>query len=242
MALCCVLLALLLVTPVRSQSPEAKKILDDMIQTLGGQAYLDVNDIHMAGRLFQFKHGELTGSDIFSDYIKFPLMERTEFGREKRREIRINNGDTGWMIIPKDKEPREQTPGEVQEFKASFKTGLDYILRFTLEEKQTTIQHIGTEIINFNRADLIEIRDPAKNRLVLFIDRLTKLPAKLQLRRSDEKITREESYANWHAFQGIMTPLNITRFTDGLKTMEIHNETCVYNSNLPDSLFTAAKK
>ena len=49
---------------------------------------------------------------------------------------------------------------------------------------------------------------------------------------------REEQYANWHKFQGVMTPLFVSRYTDGVKTMEIHAETVVYNSGLSDNLFT----
>ena len=111
-----------------------------------------------------------------------------------------------------------------------------------MAETQTTIQYIGSEILDFNRADVIEIRDPQKNRITLFIDRTTKLPKKMQVRRVDEKITREEHYDNWHTFQGILTPLFLGRFSDGDKTMEIRLDSAVYNSSLPDTLFTVAKK
>jgi len=232
----------LLASPLQAQSPQPRKVLDDMIQALGGQSYLDVNDIHTAGRFYQFKRGDLAGLDNFSDYVKFPLAERTEFGKEKNKEITINNGENGWKITPKDKDPKEQVPAEIADFKASFKTSLDYVLRFTLSQPQTTIQYIGSEIMDFNRADVIEIRDPSKNRITLFIDRTTKLPKKMQVRRVDEKITREEHYDNWHSFQGILTPLFLGRFSDGDKTMEIRLDSAVYNSSLPDTLFTVTKK
>src|SRR5438094_227806 len=140
------LIALLFIAlPLRAQSPsqppQPKKILDDMIKSLGGQAFLDVDDIHTVGRFYQFKRGDLAGGDYFADYIKFPMKERTEFGLDKKKEVTINNGDQGSKITPKDKEPREQVPAETQEFKASFKTSFDYILRFTLSEQQTTVQH-----------------------------------------------------------------------------------------------------
>jgi hypothetical protein len=237
------LIALFLLTSsLQAQSPQPRKVLDDMIQALGGQAYLDVNDIHTMGRFYQFKRGDLAGLDNFSDYVKFPLAERTEFGKDKNKEITINNGENGWKITPKDKDPKEQVPAEIQDFKASFKTSLDYVLRFTLSAPQTTIQYLGSEIVDFNRADVIEIRDPAKNKITLYIDRSTKFPTKMQVRRADEKITREEHYANWHSFQGIQTPLFLGRFSDGEKTMEIRLDTAVYNSSLPDTLFTVAKK
>jgi hypothetical protein len=237
--------ACILVVPVRAQAPSApssKKVLDDMIQKLGGQAFMDISDIHTSGNFFQFKRGELTGGDYFIDYIRFPMMERTEFGKTKNKEITINNGDLGWKITPKDKEPKEQAPAEIQEFKASFKTSFDYILRFTLFEPKTTIQIIGSEIVDFNRTDVLEIRDPEKNRIVLYVDRTTKLPVKMQVRRVDEKVTHEERYGNWHAFQGIMTPLFVGRYTDNDKTMEVRVDSASFNTSLPDNLFTVNKK
>jgi len=226
----------------QNQPPTPKKVLDDMIHALGGQAFLDVSDIKTTGNFYQFKRGELTGGDYYIDYIKFPLMERTEFGRTKNKEITINNADKGWKITPKDKEPQDLTAGEVKEFQKTFKTSFDYIVRFTLAEPQTTIQVTGSDIVDFNRADIVEIRDPEKNRILLYVDRTTKLPVKLQVRRTDEKVTHEERYGNWHAFNGIMTPLFVGRYTDNDKVMEVRVESATYNSNLPDSLFTVAKK
>jgi hypothetical protein len=115
-------------------------------------------------------------------------------------------------------------------------------MRFVINRPQTTLQSIGTETIDFNRADVVELRDPAKNRITLFIDRATKLPKKMQVRRSDEKVMREENYGNWHKFQGVMTPLFVSRYTDNVKTMEIRLDTAAFNTALADSLFTVAKK
>src|SRR5690348_14313963 len=93
-----------LAVPLQAQNPQPRKVLDDMIVKLGGQAFLDVNDIHTSGRFYQFKRGDLAGLESFSDYIRFPMAERTEFGKDKNKEITINNGENGWKITPKEKD------------------------------------------------------------------------------------------------------------------------------------------
>src|SRR5262249_11602795 len=128
--------------------------------------------------------------------------------------------------------------GEVEEFTKSFKTSLDYVVRFVIKDRQTTIQNLGTEMVDFKRTDVIELRDPAKNRIRFYIGREDHLPVKLQVRRSDDSKLREEQYANWHKFQGVSTPLFVSHYTDGVKTMEIHAENVVYNSGLSETLFT----
>jgi Outer membrane lipoprotein-sorting protein len=221
-----------------AQSPSTKKVLDEMVLALGGQPFLDVDDIHSSGRFFQFRRGQLTGADYFQDYIKFPDMERTEFGREKSRTITINRGNQAWKKEPKDKEFQQQSAGDVQEFLAAFKTSFDYVVRFVLNQNQTTMQSLGTEMIDFNRTDVVELREATKTRIRLYVDRNSHLPVKMQVRRSNDNILREETYANWHMFQGIMTPLFVTQFKDAEKTTEIRVETASYNTGLADSLFS----
>jgi hypothetical protein len=207
-----------------------------MIDALGGAAFLDVQDIHTTGRFFAFTRGQLSSSDIFSDYIKFPDMERTEFGTLSRRSIRINRGKEGWNI-PGKKEAQPQSAGETEEFLKGLKTSFDYVLRFVLKERQTTIQNLPGEMIDFKRVDVVELRDPEKNRIRFYIDRDTHLPARMQVRRTDDAKLHEEQYSNWHKFEGVMTPLYVARLTDGVKTLELHLEIAAYNSGLSDNLF-----
>jgi hypothetical protein len=227
----------LCVFALTGEAQRTNQTLDQMIEALGGQAFLEVTDIHTTGRFFGFSRGELNSSDLFVDYIRFPDMERVEFGGPKSKSIQINRGKEGWKVEGK-KDPEIQTPGEVEEFLRGFKTSLDYVLRFVVKDRQTTIQSLSTEIIAFKRTDVVELRDPVKNRIRFYIDRDTRLPVKMQVRRNDDAKLREEQYANWHKFQGVMTPLFVSRYTDGVKTMEIRPETVVYNSGLADSLFT----
>ena len=238
--ICCGLLLCLCLcfSVVNSQAQSrATQTIDDMIDALGGQTFLDVKDIHTTGRFFAFSRGELSGGDLFSDYIKFPDMERAEFGTAKNRSITINRGKEGSKVEGK-KDSEQQTPGEIEEFIKGFKTSFDYVLRFTLSDRQTTIQNLPTEVVDFKRTNVVEIRDASKNRIRFYIDRDTHLPVKMQVRRTDDSKLREEQYANWHKFQGVMTPLYVSRYTDNVKTMEIRAETAVYNSGLAETLFT----
>jgi hypothetical protein len=227
----------LAVLPASAQSPNrARATADQMITALGGEAFTSVKDLHTTGRFFSFVKGELTGGDVFNDYIKFPDMERTEFGRDKRKlSIQINKGDQGWSI--EDKEVKPQPVTESEEFVKGFKTSFDYVLRFVINHPQTTLQNLGGEIIDFKRVDILELRDPAKNRIRFYIDRDTHLPVKMQVRRVNESELREEQFGNWHKFQGVNTPLFVSRYTDGVKTMEIRVEAAEYNTGLADSLF-----
>ena len=122
---------------------------------------------------------------------------------------------------------------------ANFKTSFDYVIRYVLQSPQTTIQNLPSELIDFKRADVVEIRDSMKNLIRFYVDRATHLPMKMQVRRANQTAINEELYSNWHKFQGVMTPLLISRSTNGVKTMEIRAEMAAYNPGLPDTLFAA---
>jgi len=233
------LAALLTIAEARAAQAQtgAQKVLAAMIEALGGKAFLEVKEIHTTGRFYEFNRGELTGADVFVDYIKFPDMERTEFGRERNRSITINKGNEGWTIEGRNKEVARQSAVKVEEFLAYFRTSFDYVTRFVLDLPRTTVQSVGTEFVDFKRADVIEIRDPAKNLIRLYIDRETRLPLKMQVRRANDSTLREELYSNWHKVNGVMTPLYVARSSNGMKTMEIRVETAAYNSGLDDALF-----
>ena len=62
---------------------------------------------------------------------------------------------------------------------------------------------------------------------------------KKTVRRLDSPAVHEEVYSNYHEIQGVLTPLLINRYTDGLKTMEIRFEEVTYNSGLGDEFFMA---
>lgn len=208
-----------------------------MITALGGDSFLNIREIHTSGRFYSFQRGELSGGDVFVDYIKLPDMERTEFGA-KNKSIQINKAEEGWTIEGKDGKAGEpQSAQQAKDFASDFKTSFDYVMRYVVSHPATTVQDLDGEIIDFKRADVVELRDGSKNLIRIYIDRDSNLPAKIQVRRANQSGLREEHFANWHRIDGIMTPLFVGRYKDGVKTMEIRLETAAYNSGLPDSLF-----
>ena len=221
--------------PLRAHQ-DAGEILGKAIETLGGSAYLEVTDVTVHGRVYLFQRGDLIGVDVFTDYIKFPDKERTEFG-ENNELVRINNGREGWNISDGKVEP--QRGEQVEVFWEEFKVSLDYLLRFVVNQSGSTLQYVGREMIDFKRADVIEIRDEDRTRINLYVDRESGLVMKKTVRRLDDPGVHEEIYSNYHPIQGVLTPLLIDRYTDGLATGQIRFDEVQYNSDLQDHLFMA---
>ena len=76
----------------------ARAVLDQTIKALGGQAYLNIQDITQEGRTYSFYHGRPNSLGIlFWRFYKFPDKDRIELTKQ-RDVIYVYNGDKGYEI------------------------------------------------------------------------------------------------------------------------------------------------
>ncbi len=85
----------------QENSAKAKTVLDQAIQALGGDAYLNIQEISQQGRTYSFHHGETTSTGIlFWRFVKFPDKERIEV--TKQRDVAyVYNGDHAYEVTYK---------------------------------------------------------------------------------------------------------------------------------------------
>jgi outer membrane lipoprotein-sorting protein len=225
-----------------AQTPTAKSVFDSMIQALGGKSFLDVKEVQFSGRFFRFNRGEVSASDLYSELVRFPDKRRLEFGKENQKRLEINDGDKGWIVTPPEKrngvpDVEPQPARQTQAFLDEVETSFEYITRFVVNTPKTSLVNAGSDLVEYKRVDVLEIRDADKNLLRIFVDRQTHLPIKVQMRRANESSILEKTWANWHKFDGVMTPLMEVQYKDGVKVMEIRIEKVAYNPGFADSLF-----
>src|SRR5919109_5313385 len=98
----------------QENSRKAKAVLGQTIQALGGQAYLNIQDMSQEGRSYSFYHGRPNSVGVvFWRFYKYPDKERTEFTK-KRDVVYVNNGDKGYEITYKG--TRAQDPKDLADF------------------------------------------------------------------------------------------------------------------------------
>ncbi len=243
-------LALGCAATARAQNPDtlspeesaarAKKLIQQAIQALGGPAYLGVKDITRTGRFAQFGHsGELTGYIRFWDFTKLPDKSRTEFSK-KRNIITVDTATQGWEL---DRGGVQEAPAdEIAHYNESMKKDVDVLLRDRLNEPGLSFRWGGTDTLDLKQVDWVEIVDAERRTMRIALDRQTHLPVRAVYLTRDP-VTRErteevEYFANYHTFQGVETPLQVTRERNGLKVFQVFFDECQYNTGLTDSLFT----
>jgi hypothetical protein len=229
----------------QSQDEETiKKLFQDAIQAMGGDAYLKVTDMVSEGQYFAFDRGGASSLPIkFYDNTKFPDKSRyEEGGKKKDRDVTVFNleKNEGW-IVEGSKGVRDARPDEMQDFKNAVKHSIDMICRFRYKDPENRLFYLGPGEGPDMNLEQVKIVDPVNDEVIVYFDRITKLPAKVEYRTMDNKgvrLRQVEQFSQWHMIQGVNTPLRIDGSINGRRSTQRFTLKMTYNNNLPDSFFS----
>jgi hypothetical protein len=219
---------------------KAKQIIQQGIDALGGQAYLNVHDITCTGQLSQFGHsGDLNGFAKFIDYEQPPFKDRQE-NMPKRNLINVFNGDKGWVLDRGG--VSEAATSDVARFQEDTKIDIDNILRHRIHEANMIFRYAGADVVDLKEADWIELIDSENRTIRIAFARSTHLPVRktVDIRDPSTQLKSQEIeyYSLYHPLDGVQTAFQVTRERNGFKVYQVFFEKCQYNTNVSDSLFT----
>jgi hypothetical protein len=225
----------------QENSNRAKAAIDQMIQALGGEAYLSIQDISQEGRSYGFHHGQPEGAGVlFWRFYKYPDRERIELTKQ-RDVIYIYRGDQGFEITYKG--TRSDDPKTVSDYVRRRQYALDWVLREWLHQPGVALFYEGTAVAAQKDTVQVTIMNARNQAVTLNIDANTHLPVKKSFSWRDptdkERNIEEEVYDNYRPVGGIMTPFSVTRFYNGDMSNQRFVNSVVYNKGLSDTLFEA---
>jgi len=238
-------LALILAPAALSQDEEnTQRLFQDAIQAMGGDAYLNVKDMVSNGQTFAFdREGNSSIPIKFTDYTKLPDKSRFELGNKKNeREITVFNlaANEGWIKEGR-KETREATAEEISDFKRVVKHTLDIIFRQRYKDPDNKLFYLGPGEGRDVILEMVKIVDPENDEMVLYFDRISKLPEKIEYWDVSSRGVRlrvVEEFSQWHVIEGVKTPLRIDRYFNGRRSSQHFILEITYNNDLEDSFFS----
>ncbi len=218
---------------------KAKALLDQMIQALGGEAYLSIQDISQEGRAYSFFHGDPSGAGVlFWRFYRYPDKERAEFTK-KRDIVYVYRGDQGFEITFRGTRPDDAKA--VSDFVRRRQYSLDWVLRKWLREPGVALFYEGATVAEQRDVQQVTILNAQNQGVTLYIDSRTHLPVKKTYSWRDptdkERNTESDVYDAYRLVQGIMTPFSLSRFYNGDRASQRFLNSVSYNTGLNDSLF-----
>ena len=219
-------------------APAAQELLDRTIQALGGDAFLHAKSLKTKGRLFAIEEGSTSGFAPFESTVEFPDKRRFSYGKGNP-VILVNNGDLGFQL---DRYGMVRQPAEqIRRWKLSMRYGLESLLRQVIHEPGILAQDAGRDFVDNLAARVIDIMDSQQVHIRLYVSAKTFLPIQISYRiRNPETQDWDEFaeiYGEYKTFQGVQTPMQITRLRDGERYSEIFRTAAEYNAPYPANYF-----
>jgi hypothetical protein len=226
--------------PIDQQNAaKARALIDQAIEALGGNAYLNIEDMTQQGRSYGFHHGEPSGAGgLFWRFYRFPDKERIELTK-KRDVAYVYRGDEGFEITYKG--VRSDDPKTVADFIRRRKYSLEWVLRKWLHEPGMALFYDGASVAAEKDTQQVTLVNARNQSVTLYLDTTTHLPVKKTFSWRDptdrERNLEEDVYDNYKPVEGVMTPFSVTHFYNGDMASQRFLNSIRYNTGLNDSLF-----
>lgn len=231
--------------PVPAEQESARKaraLIDQMVQALGGSAYLGIQDTTQQGRTYSFHAGAPNSVGVlFWRFYKFPDKDRFELTK-KRDVVEIFNGDKGYEITFRGTAAQDRK--ELADYLRRRHYSLDWVLRTWLSEPGVALFYEGPTVSEQKPVEQVTIMNARNEGVTLFIDAVTHLPVKKAFSWRDpadkQRNVENEIYDGYRLVQNVMTPFSLTRFYNGEMSNQRFLTSVIYNRGVEDSLFEAA--
>jgi hypothetical protein len=219
---------------------KAKALLQEEIAALGGSAYLGVHDYTCEGRLAQFAHsGDLNAYPPFKDFWILPDKNRTEWDK-KATIVDLFVGNQAWSLDRSGVNP--QSAEAIADFQEQVKTDMDNVLRFRLKEDGMTFRYAGTDIVDLQQIEWVELVDRDDTTMRFALDESTHLPIRYEVitrnAATRERSEKDTLYSEYIPIDGVNTPRKISQSQDGRQIYAASYTDCQYNTNPDPNLFT----
>ena len=230
-----------------------RKLLDQCLEALGGDAWLNRKNLQVFGRGSRAFRGTPAGliSDFTSTYrfadATHPDAERIGFITDKSMilpgkkidVVHIFTEGHGYEITYKGKV--ELPKDQVDEYFRRQAHSVEAIFHTWLKAPGVIVLAEGTSMVERRLADKVTILSDNNDAVTLELDSTTHLPLRRSFQWRNDQFKdfdhEEEEYAAYQTVQGLPTPYNITSYLDG----DIHTQTfrtkIAYDVDLPPDYF-----
>lgn len=226
----------------QSNQQKARAVIDKMIATMGGQAYLTVQDSFSEGRYGRFHNDQQVGGAEFFRYWEWPDKDRWELTKQ-RDVIQLYLGDTAWEITFRgahEMDPKKDDSVRLAMIRRHY--ALENILRIWLNAPGTALFDEGPTLTEARMTERITIMNAENEAATILVNLDTHLPVARSFTirdpQSRERDTETEIYDNWRMVQGINTPYSTAVKRNGDIVRQVFLSSITYNNRPPENIFS----
>ena len=166
------LAAALAAAPAETRQERGKRVVNEALQALGGDAYLHMEDRVEMGRAYSFYRAEISGLSVAKIYTRYlaaapgqlGLRERDSFGKVEVRASDLKESNAilfneigAWEITFRGARPLDDT--RYANYKDSNLRNILYILRQRLKEPGMAFYSQGSDFWENRPVEIVDITD-----------------------------------------------------------------------------------
>lgn len=231
-----------------TRQDRGKRVVDEALKAVGGDAFLALQDRSETGRLYSFDSGRLGGGSfatVYTQYLtpvagKFSVRIRQIFGQNKDEGSFLVTPDGAWDVTFRGARPLDEAALKI--YQDTTLRGIFYILRQRLQEPGLSFYSQGGDIFEHVPVEIVDITDAAGATVTVYFDRNTHLPLRQTFRRRNPQFndfdTEMTAFAKYREVNGVTLPLDTRRERNGQKIFEMFVTTEEINKGLRDEIFT----
>jgi hypothetical protein len=228
-----------------------KRVVQEALQALGGDAFLSMQDRVESGRAYSFYRQQLSGLSLAKIYTRYltasgkpgqlAVRERESFGKEGSEGSVLLTEEGGWEITYRGARPLEDQ--RYNSYKDSTLRNIFYILRQRLKEPGLSLYSQGSDFYENRPVEIVDITDAANKTVTVYFDQMSKLPVRQIFKRRNEQFKDFDTEVTiWAKYRdvggGVKWPFDIRRERNGEKIFEMYSDSVEVNQNLTDDRFS----
>jgi hypothetical protein len=230
-----------------------RKLLDEMLEELGGDIWLNRRNVRQVGHVARFFRGAPTGIVIdFNAVDQFASGDRPEamrigfltdksiiFPGKKVDVVQIWINNTGHEVTYRGnaKLPQDQ----VDDYFRRQDHSIESIYRVWLKAPGVMVVAEGSTMVERRLTERVSILSANNDAVTLDIDAQTHLPRRRTFETRNPKFKDidedAEEYDDYHTIQGFPTPFTITRYHNGDMSSQTFFSKIEYDVDLPPGTF-----
>lgn len=243
--------------PGETQEQRGKRLLDEMLAALGGDAWLNKRGQYVEGQTAPFFRGEPSGGVArfvqWKRYADGPQAEavRTEFVTYRgmiepgtvRQVAHLWEGRQGYEFTFKGRTTLPEK--QVADYWRRQDHSLEKVMRDWVKAPGTVILYSGSGERDRRPVDKVSILTESNDAVTLELEQGTHLPLQRSFEWRNEQFKdhdlEEEVYGDWRLFDGVETPMNLTEYHNGDMVSQTFIKKVKYNEAVSADLFNPEK-
>ncbi|MFP5208128.1 MAG: hypothetical protein ACLGRW_02430 [Acidobacteriota bacterium] len=214
---------------------QARAVLDEMVQALGGDLWLNIRNQELIGKFAAFFHGNPNlGTTTYFDYHAWPDSDRIEFTKH-RDVVQFFVGRQGWEVTYRGKKalPKDQ----VDEFLRRRDHSIETAVKVWMKDPKTILMYDGKQLAERHLADQVTLISAQNEAITILTDSQTHLPLQCSFQWRDpvykDKNTEIVEYDDYHTIDGFPTPFSLSLVKNGETVRQYYITGAKYNQDLP---------